>query len=68
MAESVQQIVEYPREFWSEGTAFVKRCTKPNKKEYLKIIQSVGMGFVIMGAIGYIVKLIHIPIRQLITV
>ncbi|KAK9383254.1 uncharacterized protein V2V93DRAFT_364668 [Kockiozyma suomiensis] len=68
MADSAQKLAEYPQEFMKEGLTFVKRCTKPTKKEYLKIIQTVGMGFVVMGAIGYIVKLIHIPIRHLITV
>ncbi|KAK9366472.1 hypothetical protein V1509DRAFT_629542 [Lipomyces kononenkoae] len=68
MADSVQKFAEYPREFVKDGVAFVKRCAKPSRKEYLKIVQTVGAGFVIMGAIGYIVKLIHIPIRHLITV
>lgn len=36
--------------------------------EFLKIVRAVGLGFIVMGAIGYIVKLIHIPIRHLITV
>ncbi|KAK9390474.1 hypothetical protein V1515DRAFT_590470 [Lipomyces mesembrius] len=68
MADSVQKVTEYPQEFVKDGVAFVKRCAKPSKKEYFKIVQTVGAGFVIMGAIGYIVKLIHIPIRHLITV
>ncbi|KAK7202994.1 hypothetical protein BZA70DRAFT_284519 [Myxozyma melibiosi] len=68
MADSVQKITEYPQEFLKEGVTFVNRCAKPSKKEYIKIIQTVGMGFVVMGAIGYLVKLIHIPIRHLITV
>ncbi|KAK9470967.1 uncharacterized protein V1510DRAFT_421626 [Dipodascopsis tothii] len=62
------KLMEYPQEFIKEGTVFLRRCNKPNEKEYLKIIQTVGAGFLVMGAIGYIVKLIHIPIRHLITV
>ncbi|KAK9478412.1 hypothetical protein V1514DRAFT_74800 [Lipomyces japonicus] len=74
MADSVQQIIEYPQEFIHDGVNFINKCSKPSKKvynkrlEYLKIIQTVGTGFIVMGAIGYIVKLIHIPIRHLITV
>ncbi|KAK9457848.1 hypothetical protein V1511DRAFT_454712 [Dipodascopsis uninucleata] len=68
MSDSVQKLAEYPQEFLKDGMAFVNRCNKPNKKEYFKIVQTVGAGFVIMGAIGYVVKLIHIPIRHLITV
>uniref|UniRef100_A0A093XWH9 Protein transport protein Sec61 subunit gamma n=1 Tax=Talaromyces marneffei PM1 TaxID=1077442 RepID=A0A093XWH9_TALMA len=35
-----------------------------DKREFLKISQAVGVGFVIMGAIGYFVKLIHIPVNN----
>ncbi|CUM45609.1 unnamed protein product [Debaryomyces fabryi] len=32
----------------------------------MKIIRAVGVGFVMMGVVGYAVKLLHIPIRYLI--
>lgn len=34
--------------------------------EFLKIAQAVALGFLVMGAIGYFVKLIHIPINNII--
>ena len=40
-----------------DGQTFLNRCTKPDQREFLKISQAVGVGFVIMGVIGYIVKL-----------
>ncbi|KAG5354594.1 Protein transport protein [Yarrowia sp. B02] len=55
-----------PLEFIQEGTAFLNKCTKPDRKEYTKIVRAVGVGFLVMGAIGYIVKLVHIPIRHVI--
>jgi len=42
------------------------KCQKPDEKEYLKIIRAVGIGFIMMGVVGYAVKLVHIPIRYLI--
>jgi protein transport protein SEC61 subunit gamma-like protein len=33
--------------------------------EYLQICKAVMIGFVLMGGIGYIVKLVHVPINQL---
>jgi protein transport protein SEC61 subunit gamma-like protein len=56
--------------------------TEPDKKEFIRISQAVGMGFLIMGklpapcrdewktdgiagVIGYIVKLIHIPVNNI---
>jgi hypothetical protein len=35
------------------------RCTKPDKREFIKISQAVGMGFVIMGVIGWVPKRRH---------
>lgn len=34
--------------------------------EFLKVAQAVAVGFFIMGFIGYVVKLIHIPINNII--
>ena len=31
----------------------------------MRISQAVGMGFVIMGILGYVVKLIHIPVNNI---
>lgn len=32
----------------------------------MKIVRAVGAGFIMMGVVGYVIKLIHIPIRYLI--
>ena len=34
--------------------------------EFRKIAQSVSFGFALMGFIGFFVKLVHIPINQII--
>lgn len=66
MAEGLEKFTEVPAEFFKDGSAFVKKCQKPDKKEYFKIIKAVGVGFIMMGIVGYVVKLFHIPIRYLI--
>jgi protein transport protein SEC61 subunit gamma-like protein len=38
---------------------------EPDKKEFIRISQAVGIGFLIMGVIGYIVKLVHIPVNNI---
>jgi protein translocase SEC61 complex gamma subunit len=38
--------------------------SKPDKREFLKIGQAVGVGFLVMGVIGYIVKLSKYPLSQ----
>ena len=43
---------------------FLKRCQKPNKREFIGIAQAVGVGFLVMGFVGFFVKLVHIPINN----
>ncbi|KNG47494.1 transport protein sec61 subunit gamma [Stemphylium lycopersici] len=38
---------------------------EPDKKEFIRISQAVGIGFLIMGVIGYVVKLVHIPVNNI---
>ncbi|KZZ87696.1 translocase SEC61 complex gamma subunit [Ascosphaera apis ARSEF 7405] len=65
MSDELQQLADIPKDFVKDGMLFINKCTKPDKKEFLKISQAVGMGFLIMGAIGYIIKLIHIPVNNI---
>ncbi|KAH8918070.1 secE/sec61-gamma protein [Atractiella rhizophila] len=65
MSSQVADIAEIPRKFIKDGTQFMNRCTKPDQKEYAQICRAVAVGFVIMGFIGYFVKLIHIPINNI---
>ncbi|KAM0754158.1 protein transporter Sec61 subunit gamma [Meredithblackwellia eburnea MCA 4105] len=62
--DSAKQLIDVPRETIKEGTQFMKRCAKPSKEEYLTICRAVAIGFAIMGGIGYVVKLVHIPINH----
>ncbi|KAI1960412.1 hypothetical protein LOZ58_004135 [Ophidiomyces ophidiicola] len=57
MSEAFHELADIPKDFVKDGLLFVNRCTKPDKREFLKISQAVGFGFLIMGAIGYFIKL-----------
>ncbi|KPI44771.1 putative protein transport protein Sec61 subunit gamma [Cyphellophora attinorum] len=63
-AGTFKELADVPKEFIRDGTLFINRCTKPDRREFMKISQAVGMGFLIMGAIGYFIKLIHIPVNN----
>ncbi|KAF2460419.1 hypothetical protein BDY21DRAFT_335364 [Lineolata rhizophorae] len=65
MADQMKELMDVPRDFLKDGTQFINRCTKPDKREFIRISQAVGVGFVIMGTIGYFVKLIHIPVNNI---
>lgn len=45
---------------------FLNRCEKPDKKEFFKISGSCAVGFLVMGIIGYCIKLVFIPINNII--
>jgi len=57
MSDQVKELLDIPREFFKDGTQFINRCTKPDQREFIKISQAVGIGFIVMGTIGYFVKL-----------
>ena len=53
-------------EFVHNSRRFLEDCKKPNKEEYMQIMYACFMGFVVMGFIGYAVKLVFIPINNII--
>ncbi|PSN70260.1 hypothetical protein BS50DRAFT_632166 [Corynespora cassiicola Philippines] len=63
--EQLKEFADVPKDFIHDGTVFINRCAKPDKREFIKISQAVGVGFIIMGVIGYVVKLVHIPVNNI---
>jgi len=53
-------------DFWKECYRLLVKCNKPDRDEYRKIVRKVFIGFVIMGLIGFFVKLMFVPINQII--
>ncbi|KAJ1983272.1 Protein transport protein Sec61 subunit gamma [Dimargaris cristalligena] len=66
MAGASHPLLEEPKQFIKESVQLIRRCAKPDQKEFTKICQAVAIGFLVMGFIGYFVKLIHIPINNII--
>nr|CAD7423786.1 unnamed protein product [Timema monikensis] len=64
--DQVTKFIEPGRQFAKDSIRLVKRCTKPDRKEFQKIAVATAIGFCIMGFIGFFVKLIHIPINNII--
>jgi protein transport protein SEC61 subunit gamma-like protein len=58
--------MEEPKQFVKESIQLLHRCSKPDRREFMKISQAVAMGFFLMGFIGFFVKLLHIPINNII--
>jgi protein transport protein SEC61 subunit gamma-like protein len=65
MSEKLKEFIEMPQQFVREGNQLLIRCNKPSQKEFMQICKAVAIGFAVMGFIGYFVKLIHIPINNI---
>ena len=64
--DQITQQIEPLKQFGKDSIRLVKRCTKPDRKEFQKIAIATAIGFALMGFIGFFVKLIHIPINNII--
>ncbi|XP_021540918.1 protein transport protein Sec61 subunit gamma-like [Neomonachus schauinslandi] len=64
--DQVMQFVEPSRQFVKDSIRVVKRCTKPDRKECQKMAMATALGFAILGFIGFFVKLILIPLNNII--
>eukprot|EP01038_Epipyxis_sp_PR26KG_P013756 gene13756-18449_t len=66
MSDVNEWIIEPFMKFVKDSQYLVKKCTKPDHKEFTKIARATGLGFLMMGFIGFFVKIIHIPINNII--
>ena len=64
MANFVEDTKSTVTSFATNSVQFIQKCSKPDKKEFIKISTSCAIGFAIMGIIGYIIKLLFIPINK----
>ncbi|TYZ67301.1 hypothetical protein PybrP1_012776 [[Pythium] brassicae (nom. inval.)] len=53
------------QQFVKNSIHLVKKCTKPDRKEFTRIAAATSVGFLMMGFIGFFVKLVHIPINNI---
>ncbi len=65
MSDVKEIIIEPLKEFFLNSKMLVQECKKPDKEEFFKIARATGMGFLIMGFIGFFVKIVHIPIKDI---
>eukprot|EP00897_Mesotaenium_endlicherianum_P010269 jgi/Mesen1/9270/ME000060S08708 len=64
--EAIDTVIRPVQNFAKDSIRLVKRCHKPDRKEFIKVASRTAIGFVIMGFVGFFVKLIFIPINQII--
>ncbi|XP_038996961.1 uncharacterized protein LOC120121731 [Hibiscus syriacus] len=64
--DAVDSVFDPLREFAKDSVRLVKRCHKPDGKEFTKVAFRTAIGFVVMAFVGFFVKLIFIPINNII--
>ncbi|CAM6083194.1 unnamed protein product [Calypogeia fissa] len=64
--EAIDSVVRPVKDFAKDSIRLVKRCHKPDRREFTKVATRTAIGFVVMGFIGFFVKLIFIPINNII--
>ena len=67
MSDAAQEYVIGPlTSFAKNSKMLVQKCTKPNYKEFSKAGIATLLGFAVLGFVGYFVKLVFIPINNVI--
>ncbi|XP_031248994.1 protein transport protein Sec61 subunit gamma-like [Pistacia vera] len=64
--DTLDSVMDPLREFSKGSVRLVKRCHKPDRKEFTKVAFRTAIGFVVMGFVGFFVKMIFIPINNII--
>lgn len=64
--DALDTVFDPLRDFAKDSVRLVKRCHKPDRKEFSKVAVRTAIGFVVMGFVGFFVKLIFIPINNII--
>jgi protein transport protein SEC61 subunit gamma and related proteins len=65
MSDVNSVLLEPLAEFYRDSKHLVMQCNKPDREEFAKVARATGIGFLIMGFIGFFVKVIHIPINNI---
>ncbi|KAK1574919.1 hypothetical protein Q3G72_000997 [Acer saccharum] len=64
--DAIDNMFDPLRDFAKDSVRLVKRCHKPDRKEFKKVVFLTAIGFVVMGFVGFFVKLIFILINNII--
>ena len=53
------------QDFVKESIEFIEKCEKPNGKRFKETATSCAIGFAIMGVIGFLLKLLFLPVSNM---
>jgi len=56
-------LLPFVESFYRDSIRLLRRCVKPDRREFQRVATRVGLSALVAGAIGVFVKLVFIPIR-----
>ena len=56
---------DFVQDFIKESIEFIQKCQKPNRKKFTETATSCAIGFAVMGIIGFLLKLLFLPISNM---
>lgn len=59
-------LLQRAKHFWKCSNNFVRESRKPSVDEFREILRGHLTGFIMLGLFAYVIKVIHIPINNLI--
>lgn len=65
MSQLQEYVFEPLKDFAKDSYHLILKCHKPDRKEFATVAGATGVGFLIIGFIGFIVKIVHIPINNI---
>ncbi|KAA6370266.1 MAG: putative Protein transport protein Sec61 subunit gamma-3 [Streblomastix strix] len=64
MEETIEKVSTPVKKFVKDSVRFWNRCKKPDAKEFSKIALATSAGLLILGFVGFFVRLVFIPINH----
>ncbi|KAM3179675.1 Protein transport protein Sec61 subunit gamma [Hymenolepis weldensis] len=64
--DQVSAVVDPLVQFTKSSVHFFHRCTKPDRKEFKTNAYATAIGFLAMGVLGFVIKLVFVPINSII--
>ena len=65
MSDKDKGIVQELTDFYKSSKNFIMNCEKPDMKEFMTIAKQCSLGFLIMGSIGFAIKLVFLMINNI---
>lgn len=63
--DALKTLSEPLNSFAVDSVRLLRRCNKPDRKEFVKISTATAIGLAIMGFVGFFVRVVHIPINRI---